>query len=129
MQMHLGNTRTWLVLFVLFCAMTVAAVNLWTSTRLSAQAQEYVHCYEELQHPDGSIGYLGHPPMREDQQFQPDPGERHIETHCFASWAEAAAFITGGAVTLPADATQKDYERATLEYSAKIHAEQLKAQQ
>ncbi len=129
MQLHMNQTRTGLALvFVLMlAAATFASVYLFTSTGLSAQDQQFVHCYEEVRHADGSTGYLGHPPMEE--KFQPDAGDAHVKTHCFTAWADAASFVTGGAVKLPADATQKDYEQATLEYSTKVYQEQLKAQQ
>lgn len=128
MQLHLNRNRTRIAILIgLMFAATFTDVYLFTSPRLSAQEDQFIHCYEEIRHADGSVGYLGHPPM--DEAFQPDPGETHVKTHCFTTWADAAHFVTGGAVKLPANATQKEYEQATLEYSSKVYQEQLKAQQ
>lgn len=133
MLRHIYKTRgrmTWW-LIVALAAITFVGLSLWASTDLFAQdpaaPSKFVHCYEVIQHEDGRIGYIGHPPMA--QKFQADPGEQHVASRCFHTWAEAAFFITGGEVRLPANATQKDYERATQEFSAKVYAEQQKAQQ
>jgi hypothetical protein len=129
MRMVVNNKNTWWALLVvgLLGATTFVIANGWGLGRLSAQEQVFVHCYEEIRHEDGNIGYLGHPPMT--QKFQPDPGDTHVNTHCFINWADAAEFISGGAVKLPASATQKEYEQATLEWSTRVYQEQLKAQQ
>lgn len=115
------------LLLLMLIGVSLTAAYLFNTTRLSAKEQQFVHCYEEIQHADGSIGWLGHPPT--DEAYPIDPGETHVKTHCFTTWAGAADFVTGGAVKLPSDATQKDYEQATLEYSTQIYEEQLKSQQ
>jgi len=106
-----------IVFFLLLVAITAAAFYVWMPSYLAAQdqPQQYVHCFSVVQHENGSVGYLGHPPMGRD--IQPDPGDKLVETRCLRTWAEAAGFISGGAIKLPADATQKDYEQATEEWS------------
>lgn len=113
-----NEARTKLVLLILvLVAATSVVVYIWMPGHLVAQdePQQFVHCFSVVQHEDGSVGYLGHPPM--DKELQPDPGDKLVETRCLQTWAEVASFISGGAIKLPADATQKDYELATEEWA------------
>ncbi len=112
---HFWNIR---ILFtILLIVFMGAAVSFLVSpgrvAEVSAQ-DEIVWCFETIQHADGSIGYMGHKPPA--QKVRPEKGDRHIASKCFSSWAVAASYITRGAVQLPADATEQDYNQVTKDY-------------
>lgn len=101
-------------------------LSVWAVTTSLANDEKptdkFVFCFDVVEHSDGSVGYTGHPPI--DFPAQADEGDNLMTSECFETWAGAAEFITGGAVQLPDDASQQDYERATGEYSDKIYEEQ-----
>jgi len=116
--MFTDKRRTRIILLVLIlCVIFTAGFYVWTPPALVTheQSQEFVHCFSVVQHENGSIGYTGHPPLN--QEIQLSDSDKLVETKCLSTWAEAADFISGGAIKLPANATQKDYERATEEWA------------
>lgn len=82
---------------------------------LPALAQEdAVWCFDVVIGANGSRQTFGHPPTAaEPSSVAQSAGGVAVERHCFDRWAEAAAYITDGAVVLADDATEEDYVRET----------------
>jgi hypothetical protein len=83
------------------------------------QDEPVVWCYDAVQGADGSVGTFGHPPELPTYEGNPGEGETYLSTDCFSSWADAAAFISIGAIQLPEDATKQDYVEAVTEHAQK----------
>lgn len=74
-------------------------------------AMKSVWCYEIVQHNDGTLSITGHQPPAI-KNFPIGAGDK-LKARCFASWSDAASFLSGGKVKLPKNASEKDYEAAT----------------
>ena len=113
MRRNIFNMRILgVVLFLTITAAIIAAAIYPGGVKeVSAQGQSQVWCYEIVQHSDGTLSITGHQPPAI-KNFPIGAGDK-LKARCFASWADAASFLSGGKVQLPKNASEKDYEAAT----------------
>lgn len=95
-----------------------AAQNFAPSVRQSVleielAAQQAAWCFDVVEDESGARHVFGHPPGMQASGVAASVGGTAGEPRCFARWADAAAYITEGAVLLPDDATEEDYVRET----------------
>ncbi|MFZ1771499.1 MAG: hypothetical protein WAU00_19980 [Caldilinea sp.] len=95
-----------------------AAQNFAPSVRqavldIDLATQQAVWCFDVVEDKSGARHIFGHPPGTQAPGVAASVEGTAGERRCFARWADAAAYITDGAVLLPDDATEEDYVRET----------------